>query len=89
MNEALNEQLFDEYPEWHSQPLNLSNREMDDPYLVIRSFFEWANLPLARLCLQQWLYASLHEKDAGKYVHLHALVERLTEACWLLYVERL
>lgn len=89
MNDNLNEALFEIYPEWHSQPFRLNNKEMDDPHLVIREFFDWANLPLARICLQEWLYASLEAANSSNFVHLHAQVDKLVEACWLIYVDRL
>lgn len=89
MNEMLNEQLFELYPEWHSHPFRLTNQEMDDPYLVIREFFNWANLPLARICLQEWMLASLRATGNTDFVYLHALVDKLVEACWLIYVDRL
>ncbi len=43
------------YPDWHKQPLSLSQSEMDNPESVLRSFFERYDLKDLRIALQDWL----------------------------------
>jgi HEPN domain-containing protein len=78
------------YPEWHSQPLNLTVDEMDDPLSVIAAFFDCYNLPESRVYLQEWLKDALQREDVngGNLFVLHNNIVRLAEASWLVLQQR-
>ena len=69
----------------HSSHLNTG--ETTQPYKVLDTFFDFATLPEAHACLDQWLLAAFRAQDGEElnYLHLYRHLSRLVEACWLLH----
>jgi hypothetical protein len=43
------------WPDWHYQPLQLNESELQQPLVVIKAFFDCYTLPQVRSELKHWL----------------------------------
>jgi hypothetical protein len=71
------------FPDYHNQPLKLTNEEIDNPYIVIDEFFESYHLPDIRLCLDNWLQDGMAIESIESKTHFstHEKIIRLVESC--------
>jgi hypothetical protein len=78
------------YPAWHHKPLRLSIAELEDPWLVLREFFDMFRLPNIRDSLKFWLdeTANCGSEDFAGYMNTKDLVEKLVEAAYLLHRQK-
>lgn len=80
----------EKYP-WKNAPVQLSDEEVDNPFLVIDLFFVYHKLPEIRKQLHQYLIAGMKDQHKWKYkkvvdlIYTFQDVERLMEALWLLH----
>ena len=90
MNQQLKNKILTPYPDWHKNPLRLSIPEMENPYLVLKEFFECYHLTDIRGCLKEWLNEVLRPDEILQmdYVHVYDQVEKLIEAAWLLHTRQ-
>ena len=81
------------FKELQRQPAKLSEEEIQDPYLVIFRFFDYADLPFIREHLWDWFKATVsgtfnsHVFDMGQrydLVYLYEHIEKLVEAAHLI-----
>jgi HEPN domain-containing protein len=91
MNHSLRAQLRQELPDWHKQPLYLTVGEIENPLSVLESYFDCYDLPAARACLKEWLDEGLRaeDTDGASLVHTHMMINRLVEANWLIFQQKL
>jgi hypothetical protein len=76
------------YPNWHEKPFRLSYSEIEKPYLVFEEFFERYDLENIRTELKEMLtdaLADMMHDDPTMYVGLYDNLEKLVEACYVLY----
>lgn len=76
------------YPNWHEKPFRLSYSEIEKPYLVFEEFFERYDLENIRTELKEMLtdaLANISHDDPTMYVGLCDNLEKLVEACYVLY----
>ena len=90
MNQQLKDKILTQYPDWHNNPLRLSSSEMENPYLVLKEFFEYYHLTDIRACLKEWLNEVLRPGEILEldYNHICDHVEKLIEAAWLLHTRK-
>jgi hypothetical protein len=78
-------------------PRKLSVNEINDPYLVIKQFFEYASLPICREYLWEWLKATvsgtfntvLMEKNQRfDMIYFYENIEKLIEAAHLIQLQK-
>jgi hypothetical protein len=80
--------LLAHYPNWHDQPFRLSVSEIKDPYLVLDEFFERYDLGNIRIQLKEMITDALNDSlndDPVRYIGLCDNLEKLAEACFVLY----
>ena len=87
MKQSLNLPIPQIYPEWHNQPMRLSNAEMENPGDVLENFFDSYSLRGLRANLKQWLCDALANKEGGaaETLQLHDDIEKLIEAAWIVH----
>lgn len=87
MKQSLSQPIPQLYPEWHNQPLHLSSAEMENPSLVLETFFDSYSLRGVRSRLKQWLYDAQANKEAVGVdtLLLHDDVEKLIEAARVIH----
>ena len=87
MNPHLRKQLLTKYPEWHSQPLRLSVKEMRHPQKVINEFFGCYSLPDIRACLKHFFEDAIisAESSAADHFTTYEHLEKLVEAVYLIH----
>ena len=78
------------YPEWHNNPLYLSNDEIADPGKVLAEFFTYYDLKCFRIFLRLLLKAALRPTEVldMDYLTLHDNILKLAEAAWLVYTRQ-
>ena len=81
-----------DYPPAELEPRNLSKEEIENPYQVIDSFFDYAHLPQVREQLWEWLAltvsGSYHKKsciERADLIYFYGKVELLIEAVHILH----
>ncbi len=87
MKEQLRQKILTNFPEWHLKPLKLSIAEMEEPFSVLKHFFECYTLPQIRACLEELVYDSIRaeDSDAPSHVTTQEDIEKLVEAVWVIH----
>ncbi len=87
MNKNINAELY---------PRKLSEEEINDPYLVIRQFFDYTSLPDIRENLWEWLKITVSGtfntelfKKYQRYdmIYFYEHIEKLIEAAHLIHLQ--
>jgi hypothetical protein len=84
-----------DYPSTELEPRNLSKEEMEDPYKVIHSLFDYGHLPQIRFMLWDLLKITItgtyHQQKPGErasLLHFYEKLEKLVEAVHILHRQR-
>ena len=87
MTEQYRMHFLPKYPEWHNNPLYLSNEEIANPDKVLAEFFTYYDLRNIRTFLKLWLQAALRTNEVldMDYLTLHDHMIKLAEAAWVLH----
>lgn len=80
------------HPEWHNQPLRLSEEELKKPRLIIENFFECYNLQEVRQMLWNWMVEivsssrsiSQEGQQRNDHIYFYEKMESLVEAAFLI-----
>jgi hypothetical protein len=80
------------HPQWHNQPLRLTDEERKDPSLVFTDFFECFHLNDVRQQLWNWLIEvvsspnsiSSEPLERSNHFYLYEKLEALMEACFVI-----
>jgi|GEM_PF-858291 len=70
------------FPEWHEQPLKLTNQEIENPESVLANFFDSHGLLEVRLRLNEWLVFCIrhNQQDPDNILGLFNKIQQLVEA---------
>ena len=88
--------LIDKYSPIDFEPHKLNRQEINNPYLVIESFFDYSSLPKIRAELWEWLVLTITSDEfdilSGSYksdiILLYEMTEKLVEAAHVIYQRR-
>jgi hypothetical protein len=80
------------HPEWHHQPLRLSEEEREDPRLVIEQFFECYHLQEVREILWNWMVEIVSSsrsiaqegRQRNDHIYFYEKIETLVEAAFMI-----
>lgn len=80
------------HPEWHNQPLRLSEDELNNPKLTIENFFECYRLQEVRQILWTWMVEvvsssrsiSQDGQQRNDHIYFYEKMELLIEAAFLI-----
>lgn len=80
------------HPEWHNQPLRLSEEERENPRLVIEHFFESYHLQEVREILWNWMVEIVSSsrsiaqegRQRNDHIYFYEKIEQLVEATFLI-----
>ena len=80
------------HPDWHNQPLRLSEEERQNPRLVIEQFFESYHLQEIRELLWNWMVEVVSSsrsiaqdgKQRNDHIYFYEKLENLVEAAFVL-----
>ena len=80
------------HPEWHNQPLRLSEDELNNPKLTIENFFECYRLQEVRQILWNWMVEvvsssrsiSQDGQQRNDHIYFYEKMELLIEAAFLI-----
>lgn len=91
MKDSVKDKISAEYPDWCRKPFKLTLVEIENPIEAIAEFFEAYSLQDVRICLKDWLLDALQAEEASAANHfwLYENIERLVEAVYVLYQQRI
>lgn len=80
------------HPQWHNQPLRLTDEERQNPMLVIEEFFQCYHLNDARIICWNWTVEvisspgsiSSEATERNNHFYFYEKIEMLIEACFIL-----
>ena len=80
------------HPQWHNQPLRLTEEERKNPHLVFQDFFECFHLNDVRELLWNWLIEvvsspnsiSSEPLERSNHFYLYEKIEAIIEACYVI-----
>jgi hypothetical protein len=80
------------HPEWHNQPLRLSEEERDNPRVIIEQFFESYHLQEVREILWNWMVEIVSSsrsiaqegRQRNDHIYFYEKIETLVEAVFLI-----
>ncbi len=80
------------HPQWHNQPLRLTEEERKNPLLVLKEFFECYHLNDVRDINWNWLVEVLSSSgsisseaiERNNHIFFYEKLEALIEACYLI-----
>ena len=80
------------HPDWHNQPLRLSEEELKNPRLIIEYFFECYRLQEVRQMLWEWMVEvvsssrsiSQEGQQRNEHIYFYEKMETLIEAVFLI-----
>ncbi|XZF13497.1 hypothetical protein ACTHGU_17090 [Chitinophagaceae bacterium MMS25-I14] len=74
-------------PEWHNQPLYLTQQQISDPQSLLTEFFRLHPLPVLRELLYDWLDETLEDRHEIPcfIVMLYYDLLPVLEAAWLVH----
>ena len=83
---------LNKHPDWHNQPLRLSEEECKDPRLVIEQFFESYHLQEVRETLWNWMVEIVSSsrsiaqegRQRNDHIYFYEKIETLVEAAFLI-----
>lgn len=83
---------LNKHPEWHNQPLRLSEEEFKNPRLTIENFFECYHLQEVRQMLWSWMVEivsssrsiSQEGQQRNDHIYFYEKMEALVEAAFLI-----
>jgi hypothetical protein len=83
---------LNKHPDWHNQPLRLSEEELKNPRLTIENFFECYHLQEVRQTLWNWMVEivsssrsiSQEGQQRNDHIYFYEKLEALVEASFLL-----
>jgi hypothetical protein len=83
---------LNKHPDWHNQPLRLSEEERQNPRLVIENFFESYHLQEVREMLWSWMVEIVSSsrsiaqdaKQRNDHIYFYEKIETLVEAAFLM-----
>lgn len=80
------------HPEWHNQPLRLSEEERANPQVIIEQFFESYHLQEVRETLWSWMVEIVSSsrsiaqegRQRNDHIYFYEKIETLVEAAFLI-----
>jgi hypothetical protein len=80
------------HPQWHNQPLRLTEEERQNPLLVINDFFESYHLQDVRDIFWKWIVEVISSSgsisseplERSNHFYFYEKIEALIEACYVL-----
>ena len=89
---AFSGKSFNQHPEWFNTPLRLNEQERNDPFLVLKEFFQCYHLNEMREIMWDWTVTvvsspysiSSDHHERSNHLFFYEKMEQLVEACWLL-----
>ena len=83
---------LNKHPDWHNQPLRLSEEERQNPKMIFASFFETYHLEEVREMLWNWMVEIVSSnrsiaqegRQRNDHIYFYENMEALVEAAFLL-----
>lgn len=83
---------LNKHPEWHNQPLRLSEEERENPRITIEQFFECYHLQEVREILWNWMVEIVSSsrsiaqegRQRNDHIYFYEKLETLVEAAFLM-----
>lgn len=80
------------HPQWHNQPLRLTEKERQNPLLVVEEFFECFHLNDIRELLWNWVVEIVSSSNSissdplerSNHIYFYEKLEELIEACYII-----
>src|SRR5215471_14551095 len=83
---------LNKHPQWHNQPLRLTDQERKNPVMVIQEFFDSYHLEEVRQLLWTWMVEVVtsqrsianNPRDRNNNIFFYEKIEALVEAAFIL-----
>jgi hypothetical protein len=89
---AFSGKSFNQHPDWYNTQLRLHEQERNNPFLVLKEFFQHYHLNETREILWDWTVTvvsspnsiSSDHHERSNHLFFYEKLEQLIEACWVL-----